>query len=112
MTLSGGDGDEQFVISFGDNGTLHGGSGDDTLFLRDSSGHDGDWIFQIQDNGHASLTSANDPNISGLVSLDHGEINSGSSDASHLVFGGDASGHITFSDGTEIEFSDLDDIVV
>ena len=112
VTLSGGEGDEQFIINLGDVQSVQGGLGDDVLFLRGSAGGDGDWLFNIESDGSATMTSASDPNLSGMVSLDHGNIDSNNSSSTELVFDGDASGQIELDNGEVIEFSDLDQIVV
>ena len=112
VTLSGGEGDEQFIINLGDAQSVQGGLGDDVLFLRGSAGGDGDWLFNIESDGSATMTSASDPNLSGMVSLDHGNIDSNNSSSTELVFDGDASGQIELDNGEVVEFSDLDQIVV
>ncbi len=112
VMLSGGDGDEQFVINLGDVHSVQGGQGEDMLFLRGSAGGEGDWLFNVDANGTATMTSAADPNLSGIVSLDHGSIDSNHSTSSELVFDGDASGQIELDNGEIIEFTDLDQIIV
>jgi len=110
VTMTGGAGDEQFIINFGDVNSINGGGGDDTLFLRGSAGEDGDWLFNIDEDGSMTLTSASDSDLSGFISLDNGTLNQDETDAHNIIFDGDASGKIEFEGGEIIEFTDLDKV--
>ncbi|WP_417790419.1 hypothetical protein [Terasakiella pusilla] len=110
VTMTGGTQDEQFIINFGDVDSINGGGGEDILYLRGSAGEDGDWLFNIEEDGTMTVTSASDSDLSGIVSLDHGAVNELNTDAHNIIFDGDASGKIEFENGEILEFSDLDKI--
>ena len=92
--LHGGDGDDMFIFQMGDGkDTINGGDGSwtDTINLQDANGGDtlemgSDWTITIN---HGSIEQTND-----------GE----------LILSDDASGQIDFSDGSSVEFDNIDRI--
>ncbi|MEM8540490.1 MAG: hypothetical protein AAGF25_05995, partial [Pseudomonadota bacterium] len=90
--MSGGEGDDMFIYQSGDgNDVVYGGGGDswvDTLELKgfDSGSMESDWTIQ----------------------LDNGAIESQEGD--QLVLSDDASGSITFNDGSSIDFFEIEQI--
>ncbi|MGE5516446.1 MAG: beta strand repeat-containing protein [Bacteroidota bacterium] len=106
--------DDTLIVQYGDTvNYVNGGlGGHDTLMVQ-SNGHDMDWTFLVDANDssviHATSTSA--PDKSFIVNLDHGTTATVSAGHDAVVFNGDASGQITFHDGTTVQFDNMERLV-
>lgn len=100
-------GDDIMVVHSGDPVSyIDGGLGADSLLLQHGDGSAGDWLFMVdQQDGSITATSAGDKDF--IVHVDNGATAQvdGNGD---LVFNGDASGNITFDDGSTIHFAHIE----
>uniref|UniRef100_UPI00163D46EC hypothetical protein n=1 Tax=Telmatospirillum sp. J64-1 TaxID=2502183 RepID=UPI00163D46EC len=116
-TLAGGDGNDLFILTMGDPiERISGGDGINELFILDSAGVPGDWIFQIsQDNPAVIQALSQTDDSSFLINLNAGTAIVDPHEAGRLIIeggeDGKASGVIVFDGDTQLTFEDLDRII-
>ncbi|WP_371863770.1 calcium-binding protein, partial [Iodidimonas gelatinilytica] len=109
--LSGGTGNDTLSGGTG-NDLMLGGSGDDLFLIEENAGHDlisgggGAWTDSIDLS--AAVSSGQD----WTIELQNGEtFNSNDVEGSFLALGDDGHGTITLSDGSSIDFTDIENVV-
>ncbi|WP_188873303.1 Ig-like domain-containing protein, partial [Iodidimonas muriae] len=109
--LDGGDGNDVLEGGSG-NDILIGGSGDDLFLIDENAGHDridgggGSWTDSID------LSAAVNSGQDWTIELQNGEtFNSNDVEGSFLALGDDGRGTITLSDGSSIDFTDIENVV-
>ena len=113
-TIFGGAGNDTIIGGDG-NDTLYGGDGTDLFVYMMGDGNDqidggagGNWTDSIEI--HASDgSSSTEYNVDWTITLTSGEISS-VPDSDHMSLSDDASGTIDFSDGSQIEFENIERI--
>jgi len=115
-TISGGSGDD-IIIGGADDDTLYGGDGSDLFMHGLGDGNDdifggtgGGWTDVIDLGGGPGVTSAGEYGTDWTVTITSGSIENTDTENGRLELSDDAVGSIDFTDGTKVDFAQIEEI--
>ncbi|MBG6143774.1 mannose-6-phosphate isomerase-like protein (cupin superfamily) [Labrenzia sp. EL_142] len=115
-TIMGGDGND-IIVGGADDDSLHGGDGSDLFMHGLGDGNDAiyggtgsAWTDVIDLGGGPGVTSAGEYGTDWTVTITSGSIEKTETDSGRLELSDDAVGSIDFTDGSKVEFAEIEEI--